>query len=471
MVGDFMTSSILGRRNDWWTTGKSSVDSAYKLAREELKAIIDNLQTRRIQIIIGPRRVGKSTLMQQTIGYLLKTGIEPKRILFFSCDDPTILSDKNTISDVIDCYLNDVLHETTAELNNKVYIFIDEIHMFNDWQLWLKNYYEPQYNIKFIVSGSSASHLFDGAKESLLGRTDTLRLMPLGFTQFCRFKSIYQNDDKIADFIDILPDESLYVDPTLYYDSLISNAWQWDNYKPFVNAVLQEFLLYGGYPEYFTDSNATLWQKRLVDDIISQGLYRDIVSIYKIKAPDKLEKLLFFIADNNGQDFNMKTIADTIGCDNETVSSYISFLSQAYMIVALRQYSPNTGKTLRKNRALYILDNGIANAMLRLKDLNDTQAGRIVESICVRDALVVCENHLWDLYYWREKDIEVDIVIDRKTDVIPIEVKYKKNAKHTSIPTFHQEFTKIKIPVSIVITIDQLEKCDDILYIPFWLVR
>jgi len=94
---------------------------------------------------------------------------------------------------------------------------------------------------------------------------------------------------------------------------------------PYVNTVLREFLLIGGYPEYFSDGNPSLWQKRLVDDIIEQGLYRDIVSIYRIKTPGKLEKLLFIIADNNGQDFNVKTIADTIGYDNETVSVYLTY--------------------------------------------------------------------------------------------------------------------------------------------------
>ena len=466
-----MTTAVLGRRNDWWATGKSSVDSAYKLARNELNTVIDGLESRRIQIIIGPRRVGKSTLMQQTIGHLLKT-VEPKRILFFSCDDPTLFSESTaTIGDIIEGYLSDILHEAVAGLSDKIYIFIDEIHMFAGWQLWLKHYYEPQYNIKFVVSGSSASHLFDGAKESLMGRMDTIRLLPLNLTQFCRFWSAYRNDDKITEFLGFIPDRSLYIDPAAYYDTLSCQAWRWDGFKPYVNAALQAFLLIGGYPEYFLSGSVALWQRRLVDDIIGQGLYRDIVSIYNIKAPNKLEKLLFFIADNNGQDFNMKTIADTIGCDNETVSTYLTYLSQAYMTVVLSNYAPNAGKILRKNKTLYVLDNGIANAMLRLPEITDTRAGHIVESICVRDALAVCEDQLWSLHYWREKGVEVAIVIDKKNDVLPIEVKYRTNAKHTSLPDFRRSFPDIKTPVAIVITKDRLDRENDTFYIPFWLAR
>jgi predicted AAA+ superfamily ATPase len=372
---------------------------------------------------------------------------------------------------VIEGYLSDVLHEALANLSDKIYIFIDEIRMYTGWQLWLKTYYEQQHKIKFIVSGSSASHLFDGAKESLLGRTDTLRMMPLNFIQFCRFWSVYRDANKMIEFLGLIPDGSLYVDPKAYYEALMADAWQWDGFKPYVNAALGEFLLIGGYPEYFSDGAPALWQKRLVDDIIGQGLYRDIVSIYKIKTPDKLEKLLFFIADNNGQGFNMKTIADTIGCDNETVSNYLTYLSQSYMTIVLNNYSPNAGKTLRRNKTLYVLDNGIANALLRLPEIDDARAGRIVESICAKDALAVCENHLWTLHYWRDKGVEIDLVVDRKTDVLPIEVKYRTNAEQTSLSAFRQAFSGTKIPVSVVVTKDKLDKKDDTLYIPFWLAK
>ena len=466
-----MTAAVLGRRNNWWISGKSSVDSSYKIARSELETITNSFDTRRIQIIIGPRRVGKSTLMQQAIGCLLRNGVDSKHILFFSCDDPTLFEEKTSIGDIIECYANDVLNEAVTELNSRVYVFIDEIHMQPGWQLWLKNYYEPGYNVKFIVSGSSASHLFDGANESLLGRTDTMRLMPLSFIQFCGFWSVYRRTDKITAFLETIPKGNLYTDPCGYYDALAKDVWKWDGFKPYVNAVLREFLLIGGYPEYFSDDSVTLWQKRLVDDIIGLGLYRDIVSIYKIKTPDKLEKLLYFIAANHGQDFNMKTIADTIGCDNETVSAYLTYLSQAYMTIALSNYSPNAGKVLRKNKTLYVLDNGIANAMLRLPEIDDTRTGHIVEGICARDALAACENNLWSLHFWRDKGSEVDLVIDRKTDVLPIEVKFRTGAYKTGISAFRHVFAEMKIPVSLVITKDRLDSDKDTLYIPFWLAR
>jgi len=117
----------------------------------------------------------------------------------------------------------------------------------------------------------------------------------------------------------------------------------------------------------------------------------------------------------------MKTIAYTIGCDNETVSTYLTYLSHAYMVIVLSNYSPNTGKVLRKSKTLYIMNNGIANAVLRLPEIDETRTGHIVESICVRDALAAaCLNNFWSLHYWREKGVEVDLVIDKVIDVLEL---------------------------------------------------
>lgn len=464
----------LSRLNRWWQTGITNKAFLYKTVRSEFDEILASINSERIISIIGPRRVGKSTLIYQTVDYLIKNGTNPKRILFFSGDDPSLFSDKCTIGDILEIYVNEVLHENIAETNEKIYVFIDEIHVISDWQLWLKSYYDQKYSVKFIVSGSSSTHLFLGAKESLLGRIVSINIMPLTFLEFCNFWAVYKNDVKIASFLKELPDGSVFEDLQTYFDNLKKTQWKLEDYKPYVNAALKEYLLAGGYPEYFIAPNDTFWQKQLVGDIIGQGLYRDIVSIYNIKNPERLEKLLYFIAANNGQDFNFKTIADTIGCDNETVSNYISFLSQAYLAIALENYSPNIGKTIRKNKTLYILDNGIGNALLHLDTIDSTREGHLVENLCVRDALSSCQKNFWKLFYWREGGLEVDLVIDKKTDLFPIEVKYRNAPQQVeNMKGFMKKFSKDQATIKngLFITKDYLGKTDNIFFVPFWLMK
>src|SRR5690606_34533043 len=122
---------------------------------------------------------------------------------------------------------------------------------------------------------------------------------PLTFLQFCKFWTSYRQDEKVAEFLDQLPEGGIFLNLEAYYRTLQEKSWRLEPYKPYINQVLKEYLLVGGYPEYFEVMNFTLWQKRLVGDIIGQGLYRDIVRIYRINSPERLEKLLYFITANN----------------------------------------------------------------------------------------------------------------------------------------------------------------------------
>ncbi|MDD2401293.1 MAG: ATP-binding protein [Clostridia bacterium] len=465
---------ILSRLNKWWQTGKVDSSFRYKAIRSEFELIKAALQEERILSIIGPRRVGKSTLIYQTIDYLLKSKLSANRVLFFSGDDPLLFSDNCTIGDIIETYANEILHESVYDLDERIYLFIDEIHVIKDWQLWLKSYYDKKCKIKFVISGSSSTHLFDGSKESLLGRYESVQIMPMSFFQFCSFWAVYNEDEKVATFLKEIPKGSIYTDLQAYYSELEKKQWILDEYKPYVNKALKEYLLIGGYPEYFVVKNHTSWQKRLVEDIIGQGLYRDIISIYHIKNPELLEKMLYFITATTGQQINYTTISDTLGCDNETVSNYLSFLSKAYLVVALDNFSTNVGKIIRKRKTVYTLDNGIGNALLHFSEIDETREGHLIETLCVRDVLSVCEQNFWKLYYWRDGDDEVDIVVDKKTSVLPIEVKFRKEttSREDGVKKFIKKFSKkVKIEEAVLITKDTLVKRDRIYHIPFWLTK
>lgn len=156
--------------NPWWNNEKINEQFLLGRKRKEFDDIIEKINNKRILSIIGPRRVGKSTLIYQTINYLLEEQkVDSKRILLFSGDDPSLFFDENDkLSDVLDIYFNEILEENISKLESKVYIFIDEIHFIKNWQNYLKTYFDRKYNIKFIITGSSSMHLFKDANESLL---------------------------------------------------------------------------------------------------------------------------------------------------------------------------------------------------------------------------------------------------------------------------------------------------------------
>lgn len=460
--------------NIWWNNEKISSTFLLARKRDEFYDILTKLNEKRILSIIGPRRVGKSTLIYQTINHLIENEkIDKKRILLFSGDDPSLFFDENDkLSDVLDVYFNEILEESISNLSSKVYVFIDEIHFIKNWQNYLKIYFDRKYNIKFIITGSSSLHLFKDANESLLGRIENLYVLPLSFNQFLNFHRTYvtNESDIILPKFDLdNPIISFKALEPLYYD---------ENLKLTIQKILNEYMLVGGYPEYFEDRNITTWQKRLVEDIITRGIYKDILTMYNIKAPEILEKLMYYIADNNSQTFSYSGMTSNFSIDTVTLISYVGYLKQAFLINALENYSTNIGKIIRSNKKLSILDNGIKNSLLKKKEISSNDAGHIVESIVDFDIRLLCEKENYSEYYYRNSaKEEIDIILDRKIDILPIEVKYT-NQIDTCDSKIIKKFieknkdNKIgKTKYGIIITKDVYKQEDNLFYIPYWLLN
>lgn len=460
--------------NVWWKEEKINPQFLLGRKREEFNNIISKINEKRILSIIGPRRVGKSTLIYQTINYLLEDKkIDKKRILLFSGDDPSLFFDENDkLSDVLEVYFNEILQERISNLESKVYVFIDEIHFIKNWQNYLKICFDRKYNIKFIVTGSSSLHLFKDANESLLGRIENIYVLPLTFHQFLNFHRTYvtkQKDIILPKFDLDNPDISFRNLEKIYYD---------EDLKITIQKILNEYILVGGYPEYFEDRDIDIWQRRLADDIITRGIYKDILTMYNIKSPEILEKLLYYIAANNSQTFSYTGMTGNFSIDTVTLISYVGYLKQAFLINILENYSTNIGKVIRSNKKLSILDNGIQNSLLKKKELNNDDIGHIIESMVDFDIRLICEKENYNEYYYRNSaKEEIDIILDRKIDVIPIEVKYTNQIDRydtTIIKNFIEKnkMNKIgKTNYGIVITKDIYKKEENLYYIPYWLLN
>ena len=466
--------SSLIATNPWWNNEKINTQFLLSRKRNEFEKIIQKIENKRILSIIGPRRVGKSTLMYQAINHLLEEKkVQNKRILLFSGDDPSLFFDENDkLSNVLDIYFNEILEENISKLSSKVYIFIDEIHFIKNWQNFLKTYFDRKYNLKFIITGSSSMHLFKDANESLLGRIENIYVLPLTFNQFMNFHMTYisKEDDIIIPEIDFNNmEKSMKNLEKIYYNN---------NLKLKIQKILNKYIIVGGYPEYFEIKDIDVWQKVLSEDIITRGIYKDILTMYKIKSPEILEKLLYYIAANKSQTFAYSGIASTFGIDTVTMMTYLGYLKQAFLINILENYSNNIAKVIRTNKKLSILDNGIQNSLLKQKDIESNLAGHIIESMVDFDFRLLCEKENFKQFYFRntEKE-EIDIIIDRNVDVIPIEVKYTnqiENSDLNAIKKFidvHQNKAIGGANFGIIVTKDILKREENLYFIPYWLMK
>lgn len=448
--------NVLRAQNEWWMTGKVPSVLLKEVKRKEFSKAFELVEDERILGIIGPRRAGKTTILYQLMDTLIKD-IDPKRILFFSADDPALLPYKtNLFEEIIKIYYEDVLVESRR--GEKVYIFIDEIHFADAWELWLKKYFDMKYNIKFIISSSSAMHISKKSQESLVGRIFEVLVLPLSFGDYA---ALCGNTEM----------------PAFYHAIGYENIAATSNiellrYEEEAKILLNRYLLYGGFPEGIYNESILLWQEKLISDVLRKVLYRDIAQLYNVRIPSKLEELFVNIAANTSETFSYSSLSRNLGISIEAVVNYISYLEASYLIGELRLYAKTAEKSLRANRKYFIVDCGLRNAVMRLTSIAGENIGLLVESVIQKHVSVYADARGMSVSYFRERG-EVDIVLHSRDSVMPIEVKYQSGIAKADYKNLIIFMEKFNVDKGVLVTRDVLDTHKvnekEIQLIPAWL--
>ncbi|MBU4373732.1 MAG: ATP-binding protein [Euryarchaeota archaeon] len=451
-----MMLETLMKVNEWWETKEIPKELVPETKRNVFSEIVDMMDDRRIIAIVGPRRTGKTTTMFQLMDMLIKEKrVNPKNILFFSCDDVDLRGREDLIGEAIRLYFEEFLKlDYRAE---KCYIFIDEIHWIKDWQLWLKKFYDLKYNIKFIISGSSAAKIKKEQRESLAGRIMEFTVFPMTFSEFLGFCGIK---------IDKIPLDQIT------YEKLKAVREELGPKRVLeIKKLLDEYLIVGGLPEWFETKNLVKWQKKLREDVIKRVVYDDIATLYGVKNTSKIEALLMLISSLQSRIYSYNSIASTLKIDNETAAQYISYLKESFILFELRNYAASKEKQLRKNYKYVIFDSGIRNSLERINDLRKGDTGYILESAVGQHFVWNTDMEPTEVFYWREKELEVDFIVKGK-NIIPIEVKYQSNISARDLNGLTRFMESFRITRGVLVTKELFEKRDvdgkEILLIPAW---
>lgn len=299
----------LFRYNPWWES-----HSQIKLISRPvyLNRLIESLQTNRIMLISGLRRVGKTSLMKLTIHHLIeKLNTDPRKILYVSLDDYNLK--EFTILEIVDAFRK--IH--SIKFAEKIFLFLDEITYKTDYEIQLKNLFDTQ-NIKVFAS-SSASSLLLNRKHHITGRNQIMEILPLDFDEFQSFKNI-----KIS-----------------RGDSHI------------MENEFENFLKTGGIPEFvLTGDSAYLHE--LVDDIIM----KDIAAMHNIKQPAILKDLFMLFMERSGKQISFNKVGAILGISVDTVSRYVNLFQQANLIYLVNRHG-KTNERLLSPRKIYAPDVGI----------------------------------------------------------------------------------------------------------------
>lgn len=427
-------AQVFREQNPWHRDGRVPPGLARELERPLARQLPPRLETepRRYQLVVGPRRVGKTTAMYQIVRRLLANGTDPKRIWWMRLDHPLL------IEIPLGSLVHVALSQAPAEEKSPIYLFLDELSYSREWDLWLKTFYDELWPLKIIGTSSSSAALREGRMESGVGRWEEQYLAPYLFSEFL---ALVQSPFDFA------------VSETLA-ETIETSARQ-----TFDLHLLAErrrlFLTVGGFPELIAGilapGNPVDWvlrsQGMLRTDAVERAVYKDIPQAFGIDDPLMLERLLYVLAAQMAGVLSPSSICKDLGLSLPTFDKYVSYLERAFLIFTLPNFSGNERAVQKRGRKLYFVDGAIRNAALQrgLAALGEgEESGFILENAVASHLHGLCRQDGTRLYHWREGNYEVDLVYDHPSSPLAFEVTTSDRHSKRGLLSFMQRHPRFR---------------------------
>jgi hypothetical protein len=323
-------------------------------------------------IVLGPRQVGKTTLIKEIL--------EDKKHLFLNADDVTV----RRLLDAPDTF------QLKQIIGNEKIIFIDEAQRLNQVGITLKLITDQFKKVQLIVSGSSALEIGNQTNEPLTGRKWEYLLYPVSWEELENSVGFVESERQ-----------------------------------------LQHRLVYGMYPDVINHPGK---EKDVLQQLANSYLYKDILSLANIRKPELLERLLQALALQLGSEVSYNELAQLLQIDKKTIMVYIDLLEKAFIVFRLRSFSRNLRNEIKNNRKIYFWDNGIRNiiiANLNTVDLRQDK-GALWENFLISERIKFLQYHkkIVNSFFWRTvQQQEVDYVEETNGRITGYEFKWKDDGR------------------------------------------
>ncbi|MCX5657754.1 MAG: ATP-binding protein [Candidatus Omnitrophica bacterium] len=321
-----------------------------------------------IIILLGPRQVGKTTLLRMLEDYVKKLGL---KAVFFDLEQPQVLANFNRSDKEI--------ARMISESGDAV--FIDEFQYVRNISKIFKAVFDSKKKVKIICSGSSSLEIHKHLKESLAGRRFLYRIYPLEYSEIK------------------------------------------DSYPHFA---FKDYLRFGGMPGLIA-ADSIERKEQILNELVGSYILKDIKSLVKEENIRAFNHLLYLLAQNQGSTISVHSLSSEVGLSSKAVSRYLDILEQTYVNYRIYSYSKNLGNELKKSSKTYLYDLGVRNMLLKDFSILDSRPdkGVILESFVFLKLQKLLMPNM-EIKFWRTKDGgEVDFILLKDRRPIPIEVKSK----------------------------------------------
>ncbi len=333
---------VLAAHNPWGATLTYGIDRLF-----HYQEIVELLHRKEIQVLSGIRRCGKTTLLKQCMRHLLDQGVPAERILFVPCDEP--LLHLRTFEDLHQ------LISTFTKGSGRYYVLLDEVQAIKGWEKYLKGRYDAQTNIKFLVSGSTASFFERDVATQLTGRYFFHRIVTLQYEEYQRFR----------------PEGSLL-----------------------------EYLEWGGFPEVV---RAASERERiaLLRSYLDTILERDIIERCAIRNRTVAKALFKSLLVTAGGRIAVNRLAKQFRLDRRSVARYLDAAADSFLIYRVSFFSSSRRKNRHMLEKFYPCDIGFTRLLAKR-----FEPGRAAEWSVL--------HKLGTASYWSNGEGEVDFITEKE---------------------------------------------------------
>ena len=446
---------VFVEQNPWQVTGEAPEEWAPPVERRLAALLCDTLrdvEANRFQLVLGPRRVGKTTCLYQSVRRLLAGGVAPQRIWWFRLDHPLLMPlDLGALVDPA---------RRAARPDAPAFVFLDELTYARDWDLWLKTFHDERWPIRLAGSSSATAALRERRLESGVGRWEEQYLAPYLFGEFLAL---------------VGADVPLKVEGTLA-ETLTANVADPPELTR-LPPLRRRFMLTGGFPELLTpfargaaassseagtdspadsrppaelDETSMLLrsQRILRSNAVERSIYKDIPQAFGIDNPMMLERLLYTLAGRvTGRLSPQHLCQELDGLSQPTFDRYLSYLERAFLVFTLPNYSGREGTVQRRGRRIYFVDGAVRNAALQrgVGPLTDAEEmGLLFENLAAGHLHALARQTQVRLYHWREGRHEVDLVYDHPEQPLAFEIASSVRHSTAGLQRFVERFPRFR---------------------------
>jgi uncharacterized protein len=379
-------AAILEDHNPWWREPAARRARGYTIRRDAFSRLLRHLEgeERRALLLLGPRQVGKTTLLLQVADELLTRGLPPLHLAYFDFLDDRITADLSP-REVIEA-LPPLPRDDVPRV-----LLLDEVSKAERWDRWLKQAVDRGEG-RILATDSVASALHSGGRESGQGRWDEVWIEGLAFREFLRFAAP-----------DVPPEESAR-DRRLF----------------------EVYLAVGGFPEHVRNDDFPAVRERLRRDIVERALLRDLAP--RVERIERLRDLFVYLMQESGDELVIAKRAADLEVDPRTVDSWLELLEETFLVMRLPAWTPSAKAKARlrpPKQKIYAADHGLVHAFAELGGpaAADRVRGRAFEAAAFRHLREWRREHGGELGFYRNQDgHELDFVWWRGTERVGVEV-------------------------------------------------